>query len=464
MKFFAILRDSLREAIDLKVFYVMVALSTIIILLACTLSFEPVGEAKDTMRRSAITLTIDSKVQELITRTPGPLLPKMDRAAQALGMVEKQPFSVKEVSPIQGGDNNPSAHYKVILEHTFDSPEAARQRRQDPSVDIKHIQSHFGNLNGALMVKVDSVKLLKTPSGSDKKLEYELHVSPTKLTHRIWPHKTTIFFGQLSLGEESLGQSLFSIEHGIVNTIGAIVTILISIIITAFFIPNMVRKGTIDLLVVKPIRRWTLLLFKFVGGLTFIFLNTTYVVFGTWVVLGLLSGVWATSYLLLIPGITFYFAVLYSASVLFGVLTRSPIASILLTSLVWAFLVGVSTLHFIFELQVSDAGQAIFRGAPQAPQGKLSEDDGLTPDERREKQHVFKKIVRAMHTILPRHSDLDDTIKYRLQSDLLFNNEIPTEKLNPIEQSPWIESLVVTLCFMAVMLGLACLRFSTKDY
>src|SRR5207245_1448993 len=39
MKFLAIMRDSLREAIDSKVFFVMVGLSGVFILLAFTLSF-----------------------------------------------------------------------------------------------------------------------------------------------------------------------------------------------------------------------------------------------------------------------------------------------------------------------------------------------------------------------------------------------------------------------------------------
>src|SRR5947208_8230965 len=41
MKFLAIMRDSLREAIDSKVFFVMVGLSGVFILLAFTLSFKP---------------------------------------------------------------------------------------------------------------------------------------------------------------------------------------------------------------------------------------------------------------------------------------------------------------------------------------------------------------------------------------------------------------------------------------
>ena len=38
--------------------------------------------------------------------------------------------------------------------------------------------------------------------------------------------------------------------------IGAWVALLTGVIITSFFVPNMLRKGTVDLLLVKPIQRW----------------------------------------------------------------------------------------------------------------------------------------------------------------------------------------------------------------
>ena len=61
------------------------------------------------------------------------------------------------------------------------------------------------------------------------------------------------------------------------------------------------------------------------------------------------SGVWAPSFLLTILVLTFFFAILYSASTLFGVLTRSPIAAILLTCAVWFLLFITGILHLVFE-------------------------------------------------------------------------------------------------------------------
>src|SRR5436189_298975 len=82
--------------------------------------------------------------------------------------------------------------------------------------------------------------------------------------------------------------------------------------ITAFFIPEMLRKGTIDMLLAKPIHRATLLVCKDVGGLTFVLLSSAIAIGGVWLVLGLRSGIWSPQFLLVIPITTFFFAILYS--------------------------------------------------------------------------------------------------------------------------------------------------------
>src|SRR5262249_8861066 len=84
-----------------------------------------------------------------------------------------------------------------------------------------------------------------------------------------WPAVTTLFFGALTLGDEaSLGQTLWVIEDIIINRFGGTFALLVGMIITAFFIPNMLRKGSVDLLISKPIGRSQLLVYKYIGGLT----------------------------------------------------------------------------------------------------------------------------------------------------------------------------------------------------
>src|SRR5262249_54409021 len=113
-------------------------------------------------------------------------------------------------------------------------------------------------------------------------------------TYRTWPHTLSYLFGAIKTqSEASIGISVYGVEASLIGTYGAAIAMLVATIVTAFFIPNMLHKGSIDLLLAKPVRRTVLLIYKFIGGLTFMFVNTVVIVVGIWFVLGLRSGIWA---------------------------------------------------------------------------------------------------------------------------------------------------------------------------
>jgi ABC-type transport system involved in multi-copper enzyme maturation permease subunit len=301
------------------------------------------------------------------------------------------------------------------------------------------------------LVTVMDVQSVDKPTGVENRgpddTFYEVTVKPTSVMRRFWPHTFSLFFGALPFGQGGfpLGGQLYLIEDLLVGSIGASIALLVSIIITAFFIPNMLRKGTVDMLVVKPIRRPTLLIYKFLGGLTFILLNTALVVVGVWAALGIRSGVWAPGFLLMIPVLTFSFAILYSVSTLFAVLTRSAVVAILMTCLVWFVLFITTTIHGIFE------------------ERRRVEEKNETPVEARWGNNLFGRIVDVVYSVLPRRGDMDSLTTQLLVRDLLTDNQIEAQKLNPRKIS-WLESLAVSGVFIAVMLGFSCWRFASKDY
>src|SRR5436305_6463134 len=99
----------------------------------------------------------------------------------------------------------------------------------------------------------------------------------------------------------TVSQAVYGMENTLVNGLGAWFILLLGVVVTAFFIPNMLRKGSIDLLLTKPLHRATLLLFKYIGGLLFVFLNLLVVVVGIWLVFGLRTGIWSWGFLVSIP-------------------------------------------------------------------------------------------------------------------------------------------------------------------
>jgi ABC-type transport system involved in multi-copper enzyme maturation permease subunit len=434
MKFLAVFKDSLREAIDSKVFYVMVGLSSLLILLALTLSFEP-QPALEFMKFMVLPLNADMSS----------LGPKAFEQMGGRTFAGSNSYDVKSAKPKEGFSEGPGSDYVVTIVARFAKDEEYQKARQDSGEIEERIKQRFGAFDEMKAVDVRSVRLAdaepsETAAGNSKQLFFEVDTGPTKVTRRLWPHQPSLFFGSVPmpfLKEVPLGLQLYGIEDAVINRVGAWVAILVSIVITSFFIPNMLRKGTVDLLLVKPISRPVLLIFKFLGGLLFIFLNTAFIVLGMWLAVGLQSGIWAWGTLLTVFINTYFFAILYSVSCLFGVLTRSPIVAILISCVTWAFLFGVGVAYEAIPPKV---------------------DSQSTPS-----AEMFYSSIRAIHFVLPRTQDLTTLTTRLLMEDFLTGNQVRFEKVDTTPIS-WGESLTVSAIFIALMLGLSCWRFTTTDY
>jgi ABC-type transport system involved in multi-copper enzyme maturation permease subunit len=253
-----------------------------------------------------------------------------------------------------------------------------------------------------------------------------------------------LIFGGLPLGDGNRpGKVVYGIEKYLVCSFGASAIMLLSCIITAFYIPNMLRKGTIDFLLVKPVSRFTLLFYKYIGGLTFMFLNTLVLIGGLWVVIGLRSSIWEPGFLLMIFVLTYQFALFYALSTLGAVLTRSPIVSILICVVLWAVLFGMSWAYW---------GVNLVR--PTAASGG----EGILPT-------WVISAVDGAHVALPHYGDLDELGSKMLYQDLLDPSQAEKQKLDKeYEHYNWVETVGVTSAYIVIMLGLAYWRFATKDY
>jgi ABC-type transport system involved in multi-copper enzyme maturation permease subunit len=93
--------------------------------------------------------------------------------------------------------------------------------------------------------------------------------------------------------------------------------------VTAGFVTSLMEKGTIDLLLSKPVDRWVYIAGRYVGAVFIILAEVAYLVLGLWLVAGFSLGVWNTGFLASMLVIGVAFAGVYSLVTLFGVLTRS---------------------------------------------------------------------------------------------------------------------------------------------
>lgn len=522
MKYFAILKDSLRETIDSKVLFVVVGLSVFAILIMSTLSFQPnppdealtkiaeripdgseevdlpiMGRMKATPSFTQYTIEdlqgpADSRkpweaeyhfVLETKDLMPGgtraALFKEEMRAEEARERVAHtgrktrlralQEDMVAEARRIQEreskkGSSDVETQRRMQEELTpWLLARLEQETRAITSQDLEQFfKSQLENQGNWTVREVNELELpadqrtiklkVKVPlkEGEDVRIKtrdaegevhkYAVTVVSRAGTYNIWPHKATLLFGAIPLGSsEKPGQLVYRVFSWGVGVVGASVILVLSCVITAFYIPNMLRKGTIDLLLSKPIHRATLLFYKYVGGLLFVFLNTSVLIGGLWLILGLRGGIWSASFLFMILVLTFEFAFFYALSALMAVLTRSAVVSILVCFVAWGMLWGLGWAYWFADCK-QDAASV--------------------------RESTFATVVSVAHTAAPHYLDLDWLADRLIQDRLLAPSEAERVKLEAqgYGNLRWSESLAVTSLYIVLLLGLACWWFATRDY
>lgn len=109
----------------------------------------------------------------------------------------------------------------------------------------------------------------------------------------------------------------------------------LSIFSASSFIPNMLEKGSADLIISKPISRTQIILGKFLGGVLIVLINIAYLILILWILIGVKFSIWDISLLYSIITITFTFASLYALIILVGILTQSSILAMMLSYIIF---------------------------------------------------------------------------------------------------------------------------------
>lgn len=289
----------------------------------------------------------------------------------------------------------------------------------------------------ALHSGLDDVSVKRLTGVAEPQYLFEVEVKGGS-SARGWPYTTKALFGAFTLSDGPLGDGLLLVQDSLVNGVGAVITLLVTIILTAFFIPNLMRKGSLDLLLSKPVGRGELLVYKYIGGLTFMFLVSCIAVGGVWLVMSARSGYWSPTFLLSIPMLTFSFAILYAFSALLGVLTRNAIVAILLTILFMFLLWAVGTGKTVLD---------VYRSAP------VQEDGGVPK--------WLEVTVDGANAVLPRYKDLDKLLSRMLAEGVQSPAELKAR--DRLDLPSWGSAIGVSLAFIALMLLLAYWRFATRD-
>ncbi len=190
----------------------------------------------------------------------------------------------------------------------------------------------------------------------------------------------------------------------------------ISIFSVSSFIPSLLEKGNIDLILSKPVSREQVILGKFFGGIAMVFTNIFYAIFFLWLLIGLKFNVWDASFLLSSFTITLAFTSIYSVIILLGIITRSSMLPMVISYLIF----------FVFS-PILAARDSIFAFVDN---------------------EIIRGIFSLLYYLVPQTSDLST-----INTDLAVGNYI----------SSFIP-ILTSIAYIILIISLSIFIFRKKDY
>jgi ABC-type transport system involved in multi-copper enzyme maturation permease subunit len=435
MKYLAVLRDSFREALDSKVLYVTVVLSGLMVLFIASISIRQITMQEELEKRASFLQTIlGSQQKGMECRVEG-FKQTNDADVPWEGDYE---FTFVLRVPLKKSDELALKGLRPFIEP------------QIREALIAWVRIFFIHLN---------IVEIKPQTGAGGDFKVTVVSKGTKVTRKEdWNHEPVLFFGALPAPWflSSPAAMVLFIENNLVNAVAGWIIVLLGIVATASFIPNMMRKGTVDLVLSKPVGRSQLLIFKYLGGLTFLFVNALLIIVAVWLCVGLRSGIWSPAFLLTIPLLTFFFAILYAVSTLTAVLTRSTVVCILVTCVAWFVLWLVGLLYGLSHPDPI---------LPESVKAHMSEAQGRERDSKGiDLPPWASKTIDTLYNGLPRTRDLGRLTKQYLSRDLMSEEARKAEGLELPNQPSWGECIGVSMAWIVGLLALSCWRFAKRDY
>ena len=174
---------------------------------------------------------------------------------------------------------------------------------------------------------------------------------------------------------------------------------------------------------------------KYLGVVLFVTVQASLFVFGTWLALGVSTGVWSGGYWLAVPLLVVNFGIFYSISTFLAVWTRSAVACAFGTILVWILCWAMNFTHHRLA------------GNPVEGIGGGS-----------------SRLADVGYWVLPKPLDLGGVF-YDAMGAEAFAQKVPELKALQDQGKYSPELSVLASCLFAVLvLGLACNEFRQTDY
>jgi hypothetical protein len=221
---------------------------------------------------------------------------------------------------------------------------------------------------------------------------------------------------------------------GVADTLG----LLLTLIWTAGFLPGFLERRSVAVLLAKPTPRWVLLGGKYVGVLAFVLLQASIFVGGTWLAIGLRTGIWNAAYLWAVPLLLLHFAIFFSVSLALAVWTQSAVVCVFGSIVFWALAWSVNYgRHMLQESQ------------------HLMPEAAITP--------ALQWMADLTYWILPKPADLGQLLYDSLHAGDHFADRLDWTYLAGQGVSLPL-SVITSLAFTLFVLVMAARKFEATDY
>lgn len=222
---------------------------------------------------------------------------------------------------------------------------------------------------------------------------------------------------------------------GVADTLG----LLLTLVWTAGFLPQFLERRHVTVLLAKPTPRWCLLMGKYIGVLLFVLLHATLFVVGTWLALGVRTGIWTTNYLWCVPLLLFHFAIFFSVSLLLAVCTRSTVLCVFGSILFWFLCWGMNYGRHTVALAQHMTPEAAFSAS-------------------------VMRLADVGYWILPKPADFSFLLFDALDAQGSFRQQFDLQALREAGFFSLELSVLTSLAFTAYMLLASARQFARADY
>lgn len=349
--YFAILKDSFREALASRV--LLISLSGIVVVLLLLSPFGLSTDKATELRRSELTrpeqllerlLSADVKAAD-----DSPVASTPERHLWSL-LNEKQREQMRKIlnpdpNEMQNQSGRRGPHGSPLKRQVVEQVNQLLAR--DDFYDADSWQDvRLSEEAEELLVKAELTEVeLKRRNLLLLAAAFRREIIITDSTAISLKYATANVVGPIPLTRDQFEPIFDRIVVEVVAVFLGFFGILGTLLVTAGIIPRTFEPGEIALLLSKPVRRSWLFVTKFLGGCIFTLLYATVLVVGIWLLLGLRMNAWQHRLLWCIPVYVFLFMIYYSVSAVAGAVWRNSIVALSLVVLFWLGLTVVGVTH-----------------------------------------------------------------------------------------------------------------------